>query len=170
MILAMTTAFAGGPQRGSSASTPGTAAGKTTGTQQDTAGDRSKDVVFVSVPAGFAKPGERAVQIRAHLARGFFVSACVPGEWGLNIVNTSSDLNLTATCSVGAAALNETSLTDFMVIDRWQNDAYSPPFSITLDIALTTDFEKVRWVHLTAKDLTMRKTSTSTRPCAAAWQ
>jgi len=113
--------------------------------------------VSVSLPALHLGAMERVVGFHFEVTSGRIAQIPdMPIGWNISVDNDPSwNTKVNASIRVAAAAIDSSFFRDFAVIEK-EGNAESP-FTLTGEVDVSTDFSKMRQIHVGMKDFTFRK-------------
>jgi|ERR1035438_165710 hypothetical protein len=114
----------------------------------------SCQTVSVSLPHLPIQKNERVVGFKVEIQSGSIAKLpIVPYGWGITIDNDPSwNTTINGEVAVGAAALNQDFFHHFLVVEREKDAPQNAPFSLSGEIAVTSDFATERRIKVTMKD------------------
>jgi hypothetical protein len=122
------------------------------------------ETVWLSVP--FAKIGEteRIVDFELKITGATIRSIPqVPEGWFLSLTNDASGSSeIRGNIQVGAAALYRSFFSSFLFVDK-KNDPQIK-FSIAMDVSVTKDFEKFKYININTSEMIVSVTARSSQP------
>ena len=112
--------------------------------------------MLVSIPSLHLVGKERVVGFKIQIKSGRIAAAPnVPIGWHVTIDNDASwRTSIEGTVEVGAAALDSTFFQEFLVVEK--NESMGIPFEIKGEVDVSEDFEALRRIKISMKDLVMK--------------
>src|SRR5262249_6272032 len=126
---------------------------------------QSVPIWSVSVNKQLLQADQRVAAFRVNITSGTIASLPkIPVGWAISLSNDENwTPTMTASARVGAAAFDLNSIRegfhDFLRIKKLKMPAQfeTPAFDIQIDLGVTTDFEKINWIRVPVKDLSISK-------------
>jgi hypothetical protein len=111
-------------------------------------------MMSVSVPALHLANNERVVGLEIHVRSGRIASLpSFPIGWNISVDNDPSwNTVIKGSIDVGAAAMDQDFLRDFMVVEVEKDALSEAPFELQGDVIVTSDFITERRIKLSMKD------------------